>query len=62
MSRPLMETTAAYLFGGAPTFKARRDLYTKVQQLLSSTGILTRPLISVRPPAVAPAREQRAEP
>lgn len=34
------ETTAAYLFGGAPTFKARRDLYTKVQQLLSSTGIL----------------------
>ncbi len=35
------ETTAAYLFGGAPTFKARRDLYTKVQQLLSSTGILS---------------------
>ncbi len=35
------ETTAAYLFGGAPSFKARRDLYTRVQQLLSSTGVLS---------------------
>lgn len=34
------ETTAAYLFGGAPSFKARRDLYSRVQQLLSSTGVL----------------------
>jgi hypothetical protein len=35
------QTTAEYLFGGAPTFKARRDLYHNVQQLLSTTGILS---------------------
>jgi hypothetical protein len=35
------ETTAAYLFGGAPTFRARRDLYNRVQQLLASTGVLS---------------------
>src|SRR5262249_32654841 len=34
------ETTAAYLFGGATSFKARRDLYTRVYQLLSSTGVV----------------------
>ena len=35
------ETTAAYLFGGAPSFRARRDLYSRVHQLLSSTGVLS---------------------
>ena len=35
------ETTAAYIFGGAPSFKARRDLYGRVNQLLSSTGVLS---------------------
>jgi hypothetical protein len=35
----ISETTAAYLFGGAPSFKARRDLYGRVHQLLSSTGV-----------------------
>jgi hypothetical protein len=35
------ETTAAYLFGGAPSFRARRDLYARVRQLLSSTGVLS---------------------
>ena len=34
------EKTATYLFGGVTSFKARRDLYTKVEQLLSSTGTL----------------------
>jgi hypothetical protein len=36
----ISETTAAYLFGGATSFKARRDLYGKVQQLLASTGVV----------------------
>jgi len=35
----IIDTTAAYLFGGAASFKARRDLYTRVQQLLASTGV-----------------------
>jgi hypothetical protein len=35
----ITETTAAYLFGGAPSLKARRDLYGRVQQLLASTGV-----------------------
>ena len=35
------ETTAAYLFGGAPSFRARRDLYSRVHHLLSSTGMLS---------------------
>ena len=34
-------TTAAFLFGGVTSFKTRRDLYSKVQHLLSSTGILS---------------------
>jgi len=34
------EKTAEYLFGGAASFKARRDLYAKVEQLLSSTGVI----------------------
>jgi hypothetical protein len=29
------ETTQSYLFGGAPAFKARRDLYARVQQFLA---------------------------
>jgi hypothetical protein len=33
------DTTAAYLFGGATSLKARRDLYNKVHQLLASTGV-----------------------
>ncbi len=33
-------TTAAYLFGGAPSFKSRRDLYARVQNLLRETGVL----------------------
>ena len=35
----ITDTTAAYLFGGAASLKARRDLYGRVQQLLASTGI-----------------------
>jgi hypothetical protein len=35
----ISDTTAAYLFGGAASLKARRDLYGKVQQLLASTGV-----------------------
>lgn len=35
----ITDTTAAYLFGGAASLKARRDLYGKVQQLLASTGV-----------------------
>jgi hypothetical protein len=34
------DTTAAYLFGGAASLKARRDLYSRVQQLLASTGVV----------------------
>jgi len=37
----IAETVPAHLFGGAPSFRARRDLYNKVQQLLSSTGVLS---------------------
>lgn len=36
----VVETTGAYLFGGAVSFKARKDLYGRVQQLLASTGVL----------------------
>ncbi len=35
----IADTTAAYLFGGAASLKARRDLYGRVQQLLASTGV-----------------------
>jgi len=55
-----VEITAAYLFGGPPTFKARRDLYTKVQQLLSSTGVLAPdgPMLPpLEPPYTAPLAE-----
>ncbi|MGA7238846.1 MAG: hypothetical protein WBY44_24400 [Bryobacteraceae bacterium] len=34
------DTTPAYLFGGAASLKARRDLYSRVQQLLASTGVM----------------------
>jgi hypothetical protein len=54
------ETTAAYLFGGAPSFKARRDLYTKVQQLLSSTGVLS-PAGPTLPPLEPPYAAALAE-
>lgn len=36
----IVDTTAAYLFGGAASLKARRDLYGRVQQLLASTGVV----------------------
>jgi hypothetical protein len=36
----ISDTTSAYLFGGAASLKARRDLYGKVQQLLASTGVV----------------------
>jgi len=36
----ITETTSAYLFGGTVSFKARKDLYLRVQQLLASTGVL----------------------
>src|SRR6266550_3677677 len=36
----ITDTTASYLFGGATSLKARRDLYSRVQQLLSSTGVV----------------------
>ena len=36
----IKDVTAEYLFGGATSFKARRDLYTKVQHLLTATGAL----------------------
>jgi hypothetical protein len=40
--RNICDTTAAFLFGGAASLKARRDLYGKVQQLLASTGVVGR--------------------
>jgi len=36
----IVDTTSAYLFGGTVSFKARRDLYLRVQQLHASTGVL----------------------
>ena len=36
----IVDTTSAYLFGGTVSFKARKDLYTRVQRLLASTGVL----------------------
>jgi hypothetical protein len=36
----IVDTTSAYLFGGTVSFKARKDLYARVQQLLASTGVL----------------------
>ena len=54
------ETTAAYLFGGAPSFRARRDLYSRVQQLLSSTGVLSSGGPSL-PPLEPPYAPQLAE-
>jgi hypothetical protein len=36
----IADTTASYLFGGATSLKARRDLYSRVQQLLASTGVV----------------------
>lgn len=36
----IADTTASYLFGGAASLKARRDLYGRVQQLLASTGVV----------------------
>lgn len=38
----VVDTTAAYLFGGAASLKARRDLYGRVRQLLASTGVAER--------------------
>lgn len=35
----ITDTTAAFLFGGSASLKARRDLYSRVQQLLASTGV-----------------------
>ena len=35
------QVTPAYLFGGDTSFKARRDFYTKVTELLSSTGVVS---------------------
>jgi len=54
------ETTAAYLFGGAPSFKARRDLHTKVLQLLSSTGVVS-PTGPNLPPLEPPYAKALAE-
>lgn len=53
----LEESTAAYLFGGTISFKARRDLYSKVQQLLSATGILSAsgPTLPALEPVYTPA-------
>jgi hypothetical protein len=49
----ISDTTAAYLFGGAASLKARRDLYGKVQKLLASTGVAGQegpPLPPLEPP------------
>lgn len=35
----IAQTTAAYLFGGPASLKARRDLYRRVQHLLASTSV-----------------------
>ncbi len=56
----IAETTAAYLFGGAPSFKARRDLYARVRQLLASTGIVA-PGGPSLPPLEPAYREALAE-
>ena len=36
------DTTAAYLFGGASTYRGRRDLYSRVDQLLQGTGLVNK--------------------
>jgi hypothetical protein len=53
----LGEKTAAYLFGGVTSFKARRDLYAKVVQLLTSTGMVPKdgPILPPLEPAYTPA-------
>jgi hypothetical protein len=53
----LGEKTAAYLFGGVTSFKARRDLYAKVVQLLTSTGMTPKngPILPPLEPAYTPA-------
>lgn len=56
------ETTAAYLFGGVTSFKARRDLYSKVVQLLTSTGMVPKdgPMLPPLEPAYTPALAELA--
>jgi hypothetical protein len=51
------EKAAAYLFGGVTSFKARRDLYSKVVQLLTSTGMAPKngPILPPLEPAYTPA-------
>jgi hypothetical protein len=51
------ESTAAYLFGGVTSFKARRDLYARVVQLLTSTGMVPKdgPVLPPLEPAYTPA-------
>lgn len=53
----LAESTAAYLFGGVTSFKARRDLYARVVQLLTSTGMVPKegPVLPPLEPAYTPA-------
>jgi hypothetical protein len=50
------ESTAAYLFGGVTSFKARRDLYARVVQLLTSTGMVPKdgPILPPLEPAYTP--------
>lgn len=58
----ITDTTGAYLFGGAASLKARRDLYGKVQQLLASTGVAGQGGVSLPPlePAYSPALAELA--
>ena len=36
----VMDTTSAYLFGGLSSYRGRKELYNRVQQVLSRTGLL----------------------
>ncbi len=38
----ILETAPAYLFGGTASYKARKDLYLRVQQMLRETGMIAK--------------------
>ena len=58
----IADTTAAYLFGGTASLKARRDLYGRVRQLLASTGVVGHdgPALPALEPAYAAALAELA--
>ena len=43
------DTTAAYLFGGISSYRGRKELYTRVQQVLAKTGVLEKEGLTLPP-------------